>query len=274
MAARLDGFAGKRALVTGAASGIGLALAHELAERGAHLALVDIDPAVHTLAEQLDTAQRRASGHLADVAERPRMHALVDEVVARHGGIDLLINNAGVSVAARFDEMPDADLDWLFGINFFGAVNGCRAFLPVLRAQPQAHIVNVCSSFAWLGIAGKSAYSASKAALRAFSESLRMELAEHGIGVTLLFPGPVDTAIVRRGRVAHEAQRAAEAAFLAGRAVDARKVARRCLAGVLADRARVVVSLDYHALDLAVRLSPSLAHAAVAAVTRKLDGFQ
>lgn len=266
----LDGFAGKTALVTGAASGIGLALAQELSARACRLALVDIDPGVVALAEQLATPERPASAHVVDVADRAAMLALAEQVASIHGGVNLLVNNAGVSLAGRLEDLSDADIDWLFGVNLFGVVHGCRAFLPLLRRESQAHVVNVCSSFAWLGLAGKSAYSASKAAVRALSESLRMELAEQGIGVTLLFPGPVDTAIVRRGRTTSEAQREAEAAFLARRAVDPRMVARRCLAGVLANRARVVVSLDYHAIDLAVRLSPSLTLAALARATRKL----
>jgi NAD(P)-dependent dehydrogenase (short-subunit alcohol dehydrogenase family) len=259
-------FDGKVAVVTGAASGIGLALSRELGARGAVVALVDVDPRVREVASELPGA----SAHVADVADRGAMRGLADEIVALHGRVHLLVNNAGVSIGGRFDDVSDEDFEWLFGVNFWGVVNGCRAFLPALTREREAHIVNVCSSFAWLGFPKKSAYASSKAAVRAFSESLRAELADSTVGVTLLFPGPVDTNLVRGGRSTEAGQREREADFIASRAVDARRVARRCLAGVKANRARVLVGLDYRALDAAVRCAPALTLAAVSMLSRRL----
>ena len=131
-------------------------------------------------------------------------------------------------------------------------------------------MLNVCSSFAWLGTAGKSGYSASKAALRAFSESLRAELFGSSVGVTVLFPSPVATDIVRRGRAASAAQQEAEAQFLAGRGVPLERVARRALAGMRRNAARVVISVDYLVLDALVRVAPSLTQAVAARAARRL----
>ncbi|MDI1475684.1 SDR family NAD(P)-dependent oxidoreductase [Polyangium sp. y55x31] len=268
-------FRGKVAVVTGAASGIGLSITRALVRHGAHVALVDKDPAVEKLAAELTASGSRATAHVRDVADRSRMLALPDEILAAHGHVNLLVNNAGVSVAGPFEATPLEDVDWIVSVNFWGVVHGCRAFLPALRREPEAHIVNVTSSFAWLGLPGKSAYSATKAAVRAFSESLRIELAsasppENPVGVTLLFPGPVDTNIIQAGRVTSETQRSAEAQFLASRGLDPNQVAERCLEGIQANAARVVLGTDYRILDLATRLSPDLSLALATRLSRFL----
>ncbi|WP_395816378.1 SDR family NAD(P)-dependent oxidoreductase [Archangium minus] len=151
----------RTAVVTGAASGIGKALAHRLAREGCHLALVDIDgEALERARGEFASTGRTVSLHVANVADRARMLALPEEVLAAHGHVHLLVNNAGVSVAGRFEEVGLEDLDWIFGVNFWGMVHGCKAFLPHLRREPEAHIVNLCSSFGLLGFAGKTGYSA------------------------------------------------------------------------------------------------------------------
>jgi short-subunit dehydrogenase len=207
---------------------------------------------------------------VTDVADRAAVEALAAEVAAAHGRVDVLVNNAGVAVAGRFDEMPYEDLAWLMGVNFWGVVHGCRAFLPHLRRQPEAHVLNVVSSFAWLGFPGKSAYAASKAAVRALSESLRAELDGTGASVTLLFPGPLDTAIVRDGRATDPKKRAAEADFLRERAIPLEKVVARAIRGIERDHARVVVGSDYLLLDAAVRLAPSLSLAAITRMQKRM----
>jgi len=244
----------KVAVVTGAASGIGLALARALHSKGARLALLDIDERVREVSVQLSSS----SAHICDVSQKEEVFRVAEEVKATHGAVHLLINNAGVSLAGPFEEASLEDFEWVMSVNFWGAVYGCRAFLPSLKNSPEAQIVNVCSSFAWLGFAGKSAYSSSKAALKAFSESLRAELSTTHIGVSLLFPGPVDTSILRTGKAVSEAQREGEIKFLASRAVSPKLVTRRTLRGIAKNSARIVVSVDYWALDKLVRLSPAL----------------
>ena len=248
-------------MVTGAARGLGEALARGLSAKGVAVALVDRSDAVGAVAASLSGATH----HVTDVADRTAVERLAAEVVARHGRVDLLVNNAGVAVAGDFEAVPHEDFEWLMGVNFWGAVHGCRAFLPHMRRHPEGHIVNVASSFAWLGFPGKSAYCASKAALRALSESLRAELAGSGIGVTLLFPGPLDTSLVRDGRAVDREKQAKEAEFVRARAVSLERVVRRTLRAVERDRARVLVGADYRLLGAAVRLSPT---GALAGVTR------
>ncbi len=254
---------GARAVVTGGASGIGRAIAEALIARGTRVVILDI-------ASELDTVARAcgATGISCDVADATQVDAAAKRALEVLGGLDLLICSAGVSVAGPFLDTPADDFEWLVRINFLGVVHACRAFVPHLA--PRGHVVTVASSFAWLGFPGKSAYAASKAAVRAFSESLRIELAARDIGVTTLFPGPVDTGLVRNGRATSDAQREAEIAFLARRAVPAALVAARCLAGVERNASRVIVGFDYRLLELLTRLSPRFALWCIGLAARRM----
>jgi short-subunit dehydrogenase len=261
----------RTAVVTGAASGIGKALAHRFAEEGCHLALVDIHgEALERVRDELALPGRTVSLHVANVADRPRMLALPEEVLATHGHVHLLVNNAGVSLAGRFEDVSLEDLDWIFGVNFWGVVHGCKAFLPYMRREPEAHIVNMCSSFGLLGMAGKTGYSATKFAVRGFSEALRAELLGGPVGLTVVYPGPVDTNIVRTGRVASEAQREAEARFITHRSLPASRVASRIVQGIRRKSARILVGLDYHLVDWMTRLSPELSQAVTARLSQRM----
>jgi NAD(P)-dependent dehydrogenase (short-subunit alcohol dehydrogenase family) len=246
-------WAGSRAVVTGGASGLGRALAEDLVRRGAEVVLLDVDPGHSSVASAI------GAGSIAcDVSDPSAVRFAATQI----GPVDLLINNAGISVSGPFAAVPADRFDQLMAVNFGGVVNACRAFGPKLR--PGGHVVNVCSSFAWLGMGGKTAYSASKAAVRAFTEAWRAEVEPLGIGVTLLFPGPLDTGLVRSGWAHDATQRDAEVGFLRRRAISMDHAVQRCLKGVERRRFRVVLSLDYHVVDWAVRLHPGLAAWAVA----------
>jgi short-subunit dehydrogenase len=264
----IKNFEQKTAVVTGGGSGIGLAIAEELSRRGCRLALVDLQP------ERLRSAQQRLTTtttlHECDVSDNEQVMAMHDEVLKAHGHINLLISNAGVSLAGRFMETSLDDLAWIMRVNFWGTVYCCKAFLPALLKEQEAQIVTMCSSFGLLGFAGKTGYSASKFAVRGFSEALRMELAATDVGVTVVYPGPVQTNIVRDGRAVSEAQRQAEAAFLASRAIPAEQVAAKVMRGVKKNAARVRLSLDYVAIDWATRLAPTLAQAGGAWAARRM----
>lgn len=232
-------------MVTGGASGLGLAFAQALKSRGATAWILDLD------ADTLEVSKRPGlRGRVCDVRDGGALASAAEAT----GPVDLLIVNAGVAVAGRFRQVPEEDVNWVLDINLRGAMSTVRTFLP--RLSRGSHIVLVSSSFGWMGCPGKSAYSASKAGLRAFGEALRAELAHEGIGVTLLFPGPVDTGLIRNGRAVDLKQRSAEAAFVARRAVPAARVVDRCLSGVARNAPRVVVSTDYILMDLAARLAP------------------
>ena len=198
--------AGRTAVVTGAAGGIGRGIALALARRGCHLALADIDETAlsRTAAEiaGVETASRlRLSHHRLDVASRAAVAALPAQVLAAHGAVDILVNNAGVALGGTFREIAESDFDWLIGVNFWGVVQMTRAFLPLLSDSEEARIVNVSSLFGLIALPGQTAYAASKFAVRGFSESLRHELADTRIGVTVVHPGGIATSIAKNARM-------------------------------------------------------------------------
>ncbi len=248
------------AVVTGAASGIGQGIAKALAADGWHLALLDVNQTHLTeVAARLESCGLRVTQHVVDVSLPTPLADVREAVVEAHGGVSLLVNSAGVSLAGSCNDTPLSDLEWVMRINFGGTANCCKVFLPDLLVRQRAHIVNVSSSFGLIGFPDKSGYAASKFAVRGFSESLRMELANTGVGVTVLYPGPVDTRIVREGRARSEAQREREASFLSRRAIPVEQVAAATLRGIERDAARVLLSRDYRLIDWLTRLSPSLA---------------
>ena len=201
MTRRYD-LAGRVAVVTGAASGIGRATAQALASRGAHLALADIDgAAVAAVAQALRAQGGTASHHVLDVADRAAVRALPDAVRAAHGRADLLMNNAGVAVGGTFEQVGEDDFDWLMEINFGAVVRLTRAFLPLLHASDDARIVNVSSIYGIIAPPGQAAYTASKFAVRGFSNVLRHELEGSTVGVSVVHPGGVATNIARNARI-------------------------------------------------------------------------
>lgn len=196
-------FAGGTAVVTGAAGGIGEALAVQLAARGSHLVLLDRD------AERLDgvaTGIRaahpalRVTTYVVDLADEAATAAVAQTLVAEHPGTTLLVNNAGVALGGRFDQVTVEEFEWVMAINVRAVVRLTHALLPVLKARPGAHVVNISSVFGIFAPAGQAAYSTSKFAVRGFSESLRHELADDGIGVTVVHPGGVRTRIAETAR--------------------------------------------------------------------------
>ncbi len=189
------------AVITGAGGGIGRGIALAAARRGCHLALIDIDAAgLAETAAQGEALGVRTSLHVVDVADRGAVAALPAAMREAHGRVDLLVNNAGVAVGGTFEQVSEADFDWLMAINFGAVVRMTRAFLPLLQISDDARIVNISSVYGLISPPGQSAYSASKFAVRGFSNALRHELEGTRIGVTVAHPGGVATAIVRSAR--------------------------------------------------------------------------
>src|SRR3984893_7831531 len=195
---------GAAAAVTGAASGIGRALAIELAARGCDLALADRDEAgLQAVAAEIGKAgATKVSVHRVDVSEPSQIEAFAQNAVAAHGGLNILINNAGVALLGQFSEIDHAQMEWLMNINFWGVVRTTRAFLPHLALKPEGHIVNLSSIFGIVAPPGQTAYAAAKFAVRGFSESLRHELqmAASSVRLSVVHPGGVSTTIVRNSR--------------------------------------------------------------------------
>src|SRR6185295_10503198 len=185
------------AAITGAASGIGRALAIELGNRGCDLALADRDEAgLKSLAAEIGAA-RKVNAHRVDVSEPGDIAEFARDAIAAHPALGIVINNAGVALMGTFEEIDQAQMEWLFDINFWGVVHGTRAFLPHLKTLAEAHIVNVSSIFGIIAPPGQSAYAAAKFAVRGFSESVRHELAmgDSKVKLSVVHPGDVATSI-------------------------------------------------------------------------------
>jgi 3-dehydrosphinganine reductase len=201
-------FANKRVLITGGSSGIGLALAGALAREGAHVCIVArgrarLDEAVTQLRAIAVRPDQILFGHALDIAEPAQIEAAVAPVLAQLGGLDVLINNAGITYPAAFVDTPRDVVEQIMRINFSGTVDVTRAFLPAMIAGGRGQIAIVSSLAGVLGIYGFSAYAASKFALRGFAEALRAEEADRGVRVTTIYPGRVATAMQERVH-AHE----------------------------------------------------------------------
>jgi NAD(P)-dependent dehydrogenase (short-subunit alcohol dehydrogenase family) len=262
------------AVVTGAASGIGRATALALARRGCDVALVDLDAAgLASAAGEVERAGRRASSHLADVADAERMHALAGEVQAEHGRVHVLVNNAGVSVGGTLEEQSLEDLRWIVGVNLWGVVHGCKFFLPLLRREDEAHVVNVSSMFGLMGVPTQSSYCATKFAVRGLSEALAAELSGTRIGVTCVHPGGVRTNIVRNSRTHDEAVRARTIALFERFATAPERVGEAIARAIERNRSRLVICREAHLADWAKRLFPIAAGRAVGWGYRRRGGL-
>lgn len=260
MAAKLE-LRGRVALVTGAAGGIGAALSLALAERGCGLALVDRDPAGLAATARAAAAKVVAvSEHVVDLADPQAILALPEAVRARHGALHVLVNNAGVALGGRFAEVDLADVAWLLEINLHAVLRMTHAFLPMLNAAGPAQIVNLSSIYGIVAPAGQAAYSASKFAVRGFTEALRHEYAGTPLGVTLVHPGGVATGIARSARTPRGGDATLIAAGVA--ALERRltmkpeEAARIILAGIEARAPRVIVGADARRVALIQRLMP------------------
>jgi short-subunit dehydrogenase len=251
---------GRVAVVTGAGSGIGRATAMLLAERGCALALVDLNEAALTeTAGLVQAGARKVSLHVADVADRARMEHLPGEVLAAHGHVHILVNNAGVSVIGTLLEQRLDDFHWLMGINFWGVVYGCKLFLPFLLAEDEAQIVNISSMFGFIGIPSQISYNASKYAVRGFSEALSSELSGTNIGVTCVHPGGIRTNVVRASRISteddvEEKQRTID--LFERFAHSPEKAARKIVRAIERNQARVRIGPEAYVTDWLKRLLP------------------
>ncbi len=249
-------------MVSGAGSGMGRCLAQQLAEKGSALALADVNE--RGLAETmsgLGATKGKVTRHIVNVAEEAQVKRFADEVEAQHGRASMLFNNAGVALLGNFEEISLADFRWLMDINFWGVVYGTAYFLPLLKKERQAHIVNTSSLLGFFGAVGQSAYCASKFAVRGFTESLHHELQGTNVGVTCVHPGFVRTAIAvsaKQGARAASALREESLARFKKVARTAPEVAAaKILRGVERNKARVLIGADAYFVDIWQRLKPA-----------------
>ncbi len=256
-------FSGGTAVVTGAASGIGEALAAQLAARGSNLVLVDRHEQRLTLVAERLRAEHTGLGiatHVADLADDQQAGALAATLATEHPGTTLLVNNAGVALGGRFDQVTLEEFDWVMAVNFRSVVRLTHALLPVLKAHPGAHLVNVSSVFGIFAPAGQAAYSASKFAVRGFSEAVRHELAENGVGVTVVHPRGIKTRIAESARtgsgVSVEEYEQGRQQFAKLLTMPPEKAAARIIAAVEKRRPRLLIGWSATVPDVLVRLVP------------------
>lgn len=261
---------GRIAVVTGAAHGIGAAVAEALAAQGCDLALVDVDAqGLESTARRVEEMGRQVSRHRVDVAHRAAMERLPGEVVARHGAVHVLVANAGVVVSKTLEEQSFDDLDWVIGTNLWGVLHACKVFLPHLVAADEGHIVTVSSMLAQVCTPRYASYCATKAAIRAFSESLAAELAPTRVGVSCVFPGTVRTNIVQAARVADERGRPNTQRRMDRYGTPPEKVAGRIVGAIRRGEFHVVVGAEARVTDWLKRLAPEATARFIARSYRK-----
>ena len=260
-------FRDKVAAITGAASGMGRELAVELARRGCHLALSDVNVEGLEETARLSRAEGvRVTSAKIDVSDRAAVLGWAEDTRREHEQVNLIFNNAGVGLGASLEGVSYEDFEWIMGINFWGVVHGTKAFLPHLRASGEGHIINTSSVFGLVGVPGNGTYNATKFAVRGFTETLRQELEVMGapVSATVVLPGGIQTNIARASRMSaslaelfpgdpQKARDDFEKLFM----TSAKSAARTILRAVESDRRRVLVGPDAVVIDALVRLLPS-----------------
>lgn len=265
-------FRDKVVAITGAGSGIGQALACELAGRGAHLSLSDVDEG--GLAETVSRCEGLGVKVVANRVDVSDLSAVTDwaaQVVDDHGRVNVIVNNAGVALSTSVQSMSYGDMEWLMGVNFWGVVYGTKEFLPHLKAAEEGHVVNISSVFGLLAIPSQSAYNAAKFGVRGFTDALRIELDAEGCGVsaTTVHPGGIRTNIVRNARLASDSPLgddtdAAARKFAMVARTTPESAARQIISAVERNRRRALIGPDAVVFDGLSRLP--------AAVSQRLVG--
>ncbi len=250
------------AVITGAGSGMGRCLAQQLAAKGSSLALADVnEKGLRETAALLGGSSGKVTQHIVNVAEEAQVKAFAEAVVAEHGRATILFNNAGVALLGHLEEISLQEFRWLMDINFWGVVYGVTYFLPWLKKEKRAHIVNTSSLLGFFGASGQGAYCASKFAVRGYTESLHHELLGTPVGVTCVHPGFVRTAIAEHAKVGQRAGSALRqdslARFERVARTDAAKAAAKILRGVELEKSRILIGPDAYFVDFWQRLKPA-----------------
>jgi NAD(P)-dependent dehydrogenase (short-subunit alcohol dehydrogenase family) len=254
---------GKTGVVTGAASGIGRGLAVNLAREGCSLALADVDETgLNETISLIDREDMRANAYRVDVSDRGQMYRFADEVMEDFGKVDIVINNAGVQLKETLEDVTYEDLDWLLGINLYGVIYGSKAFLPYLRKQPMANLVNVSSVQGMFTNPNSGPYCTSKFAIRGFTLTLAQELRGTTVKVSCVYPGGVRTNIVRNERfykvsrpeISKEDEAALFDKYIVWTSVD--RAARAIIKGVKKNKPRILVGPDAYFYDMITRIMP------------------
>ncbi len=258
----MEGFAGKVAVVTGAGSGIGQALALELGRSGASLAISDVDlEGLATTEDQLKAIGVAVRSDRLDVTEREAFQVYADTINQHYGKVNQIYNNAGIAYTGDVDITAFKDIERVMDVDFWGVVNGTKAFLPHLVASGDGHVINISSLFGLLSVPGQAAYNSAKFAVRGFTEALRQEMVlnREPVKVTSIHPGGIKTAIARNGLTAEGVDPTAQSKVFDKRLATTtpQRAAEIILDGVRKNKARVLVGQDAVVIDLLVRITGS-----------------
>lgn len=250
---------GKTAVITGAGSGIGRALARQLNDQGCKLLISDISE--QGLEETIQLLNRKdvlVESHIMDVSDRSAFQAWAKSISEEHDQVDIVINNAGVATSAPAEESKYEDIEWLMGINFWGVVYGTKEFLPLLRRSRQGHLVNISSIFGVVGIPTQSAYNASKFAVRGYTEALRHEMAGSNVHVCCVHPGGIKTNIARNARMTNTDITRDEAAANFDKLANttAESAAAQIINAIEKRKKRLLIGWDAKYMSLISRLFP------------------
>ncbi len=250
------------AVITGAGSGIGRALALRLTQENiAGIAIADFnEQGLDETSAMLSNSKVKVSKHKIDVSKLDQVQRFADEVIAAHGRATHLVNNAGVGVIGSFEQNSLEDFEWLMSINFWGVVYGCKVFMPILREQDSAHIVNISSVFGLIAPPEQTAYCASKFAVRGFTESLRHELEETNVRVSSVHPGGIKTNIARNSRLGEKTpedyKKQGVKFFDKVALTTSETAAETIIRGIKSKNPRILIGKDAHAINYISRLFP------------------
>jgi short-subunit dehydrogenase len=268
----MNDFKGQIAVITGAANGLGKALAIELHRCGCDLALLDVDETgLKQLLAELAGSTRQISIHTVDVSKEDQVSQARTDILAIHGKADILVNNAGVSISQPFGQMSLQDYKWLFDINFWGTVHCTKMLLPDLLKSPDGRLVNIISDFALMGFPAKTAYASSKSAVMGFTNALKTELAGTSLKACLVIPPALFTGIVASGKHIDGEKREKEAGFLKKHGMPLPKAAQKIIQGVQKGQYRIIIGSMMFWLDLLSRLSPTLLHDTIGRYKKRID---
>ena len=258
----MQDFTNKVAVITGAGSGIGRALAVNLANRGCNLALSDINTEGLEQTQALITNENiKVTIDILNVAERENFYVYANNVMDLHGKVNMVFNNAGVTLIDTVENVNYEDFEWIMNINFWGVVHGTKAFLPYLKQADEAHIINISSLFGLIGIPVQAAYNASKFAVRGFTEALKMELSNTNIGVSSVHPGGVKTSIVDNARISEASVKTSREKlqkFFNKQAITtAEDAAEVIMQGIIKNKRRILIGKDARMADRIARWFPN-----------------
>lgn len=262
-------------VITGGAGGIGRCIAREFAQAGANIAIADLDEALMLeCVQELRSLGVRASSHRVDVSKREDIERLRDEVLSEHGAVHILVNNAGITRYGSIEDMPAAEVDLVLGVNLMGVIHNTQVFLPILQEQDEAHIINISSMAAISGIPMQSIYCASKAAVRAFSQSLQAEMSGTNVGVSWIMPGAVRTGLLDKAGDLNTDVTQKLSSLLKRFAYRPERLATNVVKHIRKRGGELRLTPECHAFYAVNRASPSLIQATMARVKGLADKYE